>query len=926
MRMSRLLLVGFGFMFLAGLVMMVSPSAPLPLEEETERYDEPDKAAEYFRLKRLPRGETEIPVEKYLTAREHMNRMPRFSTALNRSFRSQAESGELLENIGSWQSLGPGNIGGRTRALLIHPINPSIMYAAGVSGGIWKTTNGGTSWTPLADMLANINVNSLAMSSSDPNTLFAGTGEYSVRLRGLGIFKTTDAGAVWSQLPNTSNENFYYVTDIAISPNNSNHLYASTAKGVFYSPDGGNSWINQLTLSDLSGVCYDLAIRTDRTTDYLFSACDTSNMDGTIYRNVDAAGSGTWEPMFSEPNMGRVSLALAPSNQAIIYALAESLQSGTYRHGLLGVFRSDSNGDPGSWTARVRNTDPVKLNTALLSYWLCTPGGIQISGSQGYYDNVIAVDPIDSNRVWAGGVYIFRSDDGGTNWGNAAGLENHTHSDLHAILFHPQYDGATNQIMFLGNDGGVYQSYNSRARVALGDSTPCQNDWGDVNWSPLNNNYGVTQFYYGLPYPDGKTYFGGTQDNGTVRGKDAVGMNAWQKIRGGDGGFVAIDPTNTNILFAETQWGNIVKSTDGGSSWSSARNGINDDLIFIAPFMMDPKNSQILWTGGTRLWRTVNGTQAWTAASQVIPLDDGYTDFISAIGIAPTDSNYVLAGSSDAGTILRTQQGLSTNDSTEWAVANPRAYGFVTSLVFHPTNKNVAYATYSNFGAAHVWRSVDAGATWTSIDGSGPTALPDIPVHSLVVDPTDTNRLYVGTDLGVFVSLDDGANWGVENTGFANVITESLSLITTGTSYKLFAFTHGRGVFRVTVHGQDPTPTPTSTATVTATPSSTPTATNTPDPNCTTKPAKPGLLKPKNNGTSKKTAVRLDWQDELCTTRFVVVVRQDSQKGIKVDGKRVTASEYTTKPLVKGKTYYWRIKACNAIGCTTSDWWSFTIK
>ncbi|MDL1894884.1 hypothetical protein FBQ82_01290 [Anaerolineae bacterium CFX7] len=911
MRTSKTLLIGFGLMLFVGLVLMVLPSAPLPIEEELEAYDQPDKAAEYFRLKRSPRGKTEIPVEKYLMAREHMERMPRFSTTLNRSFPSQAESGASVGDIGTWQSLGPGNIGGRTRALLIHPTNPNIMYAAGVSGGIWRTTNGGASWTPLADFIANINVNSLAMSPTDPNTIFAGTGETYLHLRGLGIFKTIDGGTSWSQLDTTNNENFYYVNDIVISPNNSNHLYAGTGTGIWYSPDGGTSWSQQLAPM-VSGGCLDLAIRTDSNTDYLFAAC-SRNPGASIYRNIDAGGTGTWQVVYTEADMGRTSLALAPSNQNIVYALAESWESNAYRRGLLAVFRSTSSGDPGSWVARVRNIDPAKVNTFLLSNFYCSGGALTRTSNQGWHDNVIAVDPIDSDRVWAGGIRMFRSDDGGKNWGfTGYGI----HADQHVIVFHPQYNGTSNQKMFVGNDGGLYLTENARARVPTGDSAFCSGDYGDISWNAVNNNYGVTQFYYGLPHPNGKTYFGGTQDNGTVRGNDVTGANSWSQIYHSDGGYVAIHPNNSNIIYAETQYANnLVKSTNGGTNWISARNGINDYPAFIPPLMMDHQNPEILWFGGTRLWRTTNGAQNWVAASKIIPLDDGWDDWVSAIGIAPSDSNYVLAGSINGGTILHTKTGLSTDGTSEWAAVNPAGgYGFVSSLVFHPTNKNLAYATFSTFGIPHVWKSIDAGATWTNIDGSGATALPDIPVHSIVIDPADTNRLYVGTDLGVFVSLDDGANWAVENTGFANVITESLSLINTGAAYKLFAFTHGRGVFRVTVHGQDPTPTPT------------PTLTSTPDPNCTTKPAKPTLLKPKNNGSIKKLAVPLDWNDETCTTNFVVVVKQDSKKGTKVDGKTIAVSQYTTKQLAKGKTYFWQVKACNGIGCTKSDWWSFKVK
>src|SRR5205823_5708165 len=173
-----------------------------------------------------------------------------------------------------------------------------------------------------------------------------------------------------------------------------------------------------------SAGCLDLVIRTDQTNDYLFTACGNLTQ-ARIYRNTDAGGAGDWTEVYTETGMGRTSLALAPSNQNIIYAATMSISSGTYNQGLLAVFRSTSSGDPGSWTAQVRNNDATKLNTILFSnprevFRTECGTGTNSFINQGWYDNAIAVDPVDSNRVWVGGVDLFRSDDGGANWGLAS--------------------------------------------------------------------------------------------------------------------------------------------------------------------------------------------------------------------------------------------------------------------------------------------------------------------------------------------------------------------------------------------------------------------------------------------------------------------------------------------------------------------------
>ena len=767
---------------------------------QREAYDQPGEAAEFYRLKRVPEGEKYVPVERYLTAREQMRRMPRYSTAQHRLLPAEndnaAETAEEQNLLGAWTPLGPGNIGGRTRALLIDPTNPNVMYAAGVTGGVWKTTNGGASWTPLADLIANIAVSALAFDPRNSNVIYAGTGEgITGAFRGAGIFKSSNGGATWTQLGSTGTADFYFVNDLVISPTNNQRIYAATTTGVWRSTDGGASWTKALAVS-VAGGCTDLVIRTDQTTDYIFAACGLQEQ-ATIYRNTDAAGSGAWASVLTEPGMGRISLALAPSNQNIIYAAAASLNRGDYEDGLHAIFRSTSSGDADTWTAQVRNDNPTKLNTLLLTNPVlaslrdCGLGKQNVFISQGWYDNVIAVDPADPNRVWAGGVDLFRSDDGGANWGLASywwaekNVPQYAHADQHIIAFHPGYNGTTNRTMFVAGDGGVFRTDDARAAVATGSLAACSPAGSAFRWVSLNNGYAVTQFYHGLPFPDGTKYLGGTQDNGTIIGSDGAGANNWAEILGGDGGTVAIDPANPNTIYATVLGGGIYKSTDGGATFGLASGRLTFDFPLI-PLVLDPSDAQRLWTAGRSLYRTDNGGAQWSVT--------GYGGQ-SVIVVAPGDSNRVVAGSI-YGSIQHTSAALTADLKTIWEFARPRE-AFVSGLALDPVNPNIVYATYSNFGGTHVWKSVDGGVTWAGIDGTGTGRLPDIPVLCIAVDPNNTSRLYIGTDLGVFVSLNGGSSWAVENTGFANVSTEALALNTTGGVTTLYAFTHGRGAWRI---------------------------------------------------------------------------------------------------------------------------------
>jgi hypothetical protein len=257
------------------------PTEPArPDSRRPVRNDEPGKAQEFFARKRAPVGETAVPTERYALARRQIAQMRTYSTASAAFAPSLEDSGipPSLPNIGTWGALGPGNVGGRTRAILVDPTPPgNTYYAGGVAGGVWKSTNAGASWTPVGDAMANLAVSSMAMNPAAPSQILAGTGEgyYNIdAVRGAGIFKTTNSGGTWTQLTATNNANFYYVNDIVWSLT-TGFVYAATRTGVWRSTNGGTTWTSILN-SVLAGGCLDLALRTDVPgDDWLLATCGT---------------------------------------------------------------------------------------------------------------------------------------------------------------------------------------------------------------------------------------------------------------------------------------------------------------------------------------------------------------------------------------------------------------------------------------------------------------------------------------------------------------------------------------------------------------------------------------------------------------------------------------------------------------------------
>ncbi|HKQ57299.1 MAG TPA: FlgD immunoglobulin-like domain containing protein, partial [Candidatus Eisenbacteria bacterium] len=766
------------------------------VREEEPRHDRPDEAMEFFLEQRLAPGAQDLPLDRLYAERAAIE--AREAAAV--SMLGGPGPGGIL----GWTSAGPGNIGGRTRSLVIDPSNPNVMYAGGVAGGVWKSNDGGASWLPTSDQMENLAVTTLAMDPTNPQVIYAGTGEgFGAQgfVRGLGVFKTEDGGAHWTQLPATANAGFHWVNEVVISPNDHLRLYAATRHGVWRSPDGGVSWTLVLAnptyatapavSNGSSSGCTDIAIRTDRNPDVLFAAFGIFDPDG-LFRSDDSGD--TWLG-YALPNyQGRMSLAIAPGNNDRIY-IAMADNGGLNVLGrIVTVYRSD---DGENFASVLDMSHP--FSPWLMSYVSIATGCVSAPTiySQGWYDNIIAVDPANPDVVWLGGIDLYRSDNAGVTFGMAGYWFNdgvppttHVHADQHMIVFHPGYDGTTNQTMYVTNDGGLYRTNNARAATTQ-EECPIGANPGpppQIVWQNLNHGYGVTQYYHGDAAVQVETLVGGAQDNGSSRVQSFATPNAWDLIFGGDGGYVAIDPTQSQRMFVEYQgFPTIQRSLNGGNSFLPAVSGITDtDGLFITPFAMDQTNPQIMWTGGQRPWRTTNGASSWQVAG---PNFNG-PGRISAIAITPSDHNIVFLGF-DNGYVVRSSNALAASPTWQILVNGLFPGAWVSSIAVDPSNPNQVYLTYSNYSVPHLLESQDGGGNWTPREGSGPTGIPDIPAHWVAVRPCDSQQLYVGTELGVFASDDRGATW-TPSAGVPHTVVETLDFRNDQT---LVAFTFGRGAF-----------------------------------------------------------------------------------------------------------------------------------
>jgi photosystem II stability/assembly factor-like uncharacterized protein len=733
---------------------LVRSARPRPPAESLES---DRKADEFFEM--LMRNEDgQIPSNALMRAYEEKWKMAEHNKTTSYAALKIPNAKPAIAGIQSnaWTWLGPDNVGGRTRSILIDPLDPNTMWLGGIDGGVWKTVNGGASWYPLDDFMANLAISCMVMDPTDPNVIYAGTGEgygNGDAIQGAGIFKTTDGGTNWTQLPSTTGSAFHYVNRLAINPTNSHIILAATGEGIYRSTDDGDSWSQSYNKTNT----YDVAFAPGDG-----SQCIASG-NGFVLYSTDGGVSWQTATGISATGrgsvVGRIEVAYAPSDPIIVYASAEKNSGELYRS------------TDGGQTYSLRNS-----GTAYFSRPANEP-------EQGWYDNCLWVDPTNPNNLLVGGLDVWRSMDGGNTLTDIAGYPDYPggpHPDQQVIVSPPDFDGVTNRTVFVGSDGGIYCATNIYV------ASP------SAGWTNLNNGLGITQFYYGAGNASSGVIIGGTQDNGTLRYTDAGGTAGWTALFDSDGFFCASDSTDTNYFYGDIQYLQIFRSSDGGASASYIDSGLPDagsssTAGQIAPFVLDPNNPNVMLAGGNSLWRSTNvkaGTPSWLG----IKAPTGSQ--ILAIAVAPGNSDISWVGYIN-GDVYATTNGTAANPSwTRKDLGSPNLPDrYCTRITIDPIDPNKVYVTLAAFAGDNVWRTTDGGATWTDISGN----LPGAPVLSLVIAPWDDNTLYIGSFVGVFATSDSGASWSPVNDGPANVATWDLFWV----GNELVAATHGRGMFSI---------------------------------------------------------------------------------------------------------------------------------
>ena len=653
-----------------------------------------------------------------------------------------------------WQPLGPERISaadaGRLVSIAIDPRNPQVMYVGGAQGGVWKTVNGGVSWTARTDGECSLAMGSIALDPVNPDIIYAGTGELHFSgdsYYGCGVLRSIDAGNTWEQLGAShfdTPDGGARIAKVVVDPRTAGSpssavLHVASSFGVFRSTNSGATWSRTL-----NGVVVDLVMnQADPRVLYAAIGEIGGGPSNGVYRSTDSGI--TWTRLsggFPVQEVGRIALASAPSAPATIYAAVQDAFGGSGSSGsLLGIWKTQDGG--ATW---------IRL--------AATGASCQ---TQCWYDLMVAVHPADANIVYFGGVELYRSTDGGGRFQSILG---NIHVDQHAFAFHPA-DPAT---VFAGNDGGIYRS----------------RDAGNT-WTSLNTNIAITQFYSGISlHPLDPDYvLAGTQDNGTL---EYSGDPDWNRVEGGDGGFTATDYLDPAITYVETQWTPLSghsgpRRRNSFGLYELKVNGINtgDRALFIPPLVMDGTDPRVLYFGTYRLYRTADRAEAWSQISGDLSSRGGV---ISAIAPARSDPATLYVGTSDAN--LHVSRDLGVTWSARRTGLPDR---FVRDIDIAHNDPLDAVVVFSGFGSGHVFRTVNGGVSWTNISGD----LADVPVNTVLRHPALGQQILIGTDLGVFRTLDNGATWTPYNDGFPNVAVFDLAY-GTATAH-IVAATHGRGAY-----------------------------------------------------------------------------------------------------------------------------------
>lgn len=667
----------------------------------------------------------------------------------------------------AWELRGPRNVGGRITDIEMPPDDLSLIYAGSASGGVFRSRDGGKSFVPIFDQAASLSIGDLALAPSQPEILYVGTGEAnagggSLAYDGYGVYKSANGGETWTHL---GLENAGSIGRIMVSHQDPDVAYVAAMgalfsntgqRGVFRTTDGGQSWQQSLYLNDSTGLI-DLAIHPrDHNTVYAATwerirrphRRSYGGASSGIYKTTD--GGRSWRELrnglpSAPAQKGRIGLALAPSNPDIVYAYYVD------RIGYVqGIYRSADAGD--SWQP---------ISTSGLS-----------NVSFGWWFGRITVSPDDPNLLYATSLRMHRSRPGFSGWEE---IFANSHVDHHALFIHPQNP----ELVINGNDGGIYLS----------------NNRGDDHTKVLDlpNN----QFYTCTIDPnDPRQLYGGMQDNGTYRSTPGSD-EPWEKLFGGDGFQIDVEPGNSEVFYLQSQYGTIMRTLDGGQRFEYV--GVGGNNNWNTPLTIHPRQPRTIYTGNQRLYRSDDRGDSWRPISpSLVNADNPGGNIIygtlTCIELSPLDPEVIYVGTDDG------HVWVSHNGGGDWqSISAGLPKRWITGIYADRNRPEVVYVSVSGFrfgeSSAQVFRSEDRGATWQAIGRD----LPDVPVNDIIADPLYPGRLFLATDIGVFYSLDDGQRWQPLGSGLPLAPVTDIDLHPI--SGLLVAATYGRSMYSYSLPG-----------------------------------------------------------------------------------------------------------------------------
>ncbi len=685
-----------------------------------------------------------------------------------------------------WRNVGPTR-GGRANAVVGDPGKPFTFYFGAVNGGVWRTGSGGQSWANITDGKTDISsVGAMAIAPSDANVIYVGTGESQLRedlTHGTGMYRSTDAGATWNRLGLTDS---YQIADIIVDPRDPDRVFVAamghafgpnSERGVFRTLDGGKSWKKVLFINDSTGA-NDLTIdpqnpRIMYASMYKFQRTPWSMNAGGgrsgIWKTVD--GGETWSELTFRPGipkkpLGKIGIDVSPANPRRIYASIEAPDSSG------GIFRSDDAGE--SW--KRMNTDP--------RFWV-----------RAWYYSQVTADPTNENTLYVMNLTVFKSIDGGKSFTPVRV----PHGDTHAMWIDPK----DSRRMINSNDGGGSVTFD-----------------GGVTWSSVMNQP-TAQFYHvstdnQFPY----RIYGAQQDNSAIsiasRSDDGViGERDYYSTAGCENATVAVDPRNPNVTYGGCYMGSLerydharrqsrdisvtMRNYDG---WAAA--DVPERFQWTFPVLVSPHDPSTLYVTSQHVWRSRTEGASWEKISPDLTVHDPKTlsrtggpihgemtgaewyATIYAFAESPRAKGVLWAGSDDG--LLH----VSKNGGTSWENVTPPGYGKFTRtshIDASPHDAGTVYVAANRYQqddfAPYLWKTTDYGRTWTTIVNGIPAAAFTRVVR---VDPVRRGLLYAGTEIGVWVSMDDGANWQPMQLNLPRVSVRDLTVH----GNDLIAATHGR--------------------------------------------------------------------------------------------------------------------------------------